>query len=71
MENLKQLKDAILLKQELQQDKQFKKISSLINQCDSVIRAFTNEQKEKLKPLLNVVKTMYPQKLSEAEPNKS
>ena len=52
MENLKQLKDAILLKQELQQDKQFKKISSLINQSDSVIRAFTNEQKEKLKPFL-------------------
>ena len=52
MENLKQLKDAILLKQELQQDKHFKKISSLINQCDSVIRAFTNEQKEKLKPFL-------------------
>ncbi|MAW49939.1 MAG: ExbD/TolR family protein [Candidatus Marivariicella sp.] len=31
----------------------------------------TSAEKEKLKPLLNVVKTMYPQKLSEAEPNKS
>ena len=31
----------------------------------------TSAEKEKLKPLLNTVKTMYPQKLSEAEPNKS
>jgi hypothetical protein len=31
----------------------------------------TSAEKEKLKPLLNVVKTMYPQKLSEAEPTKS
>ena len=28
-------------------------------------------EKEKLKPLLSIVKNMYPQKLSEAEPNKS
>ena len=31
----------------------------------------TSAEKEKLKPLLSVVKNMYPQKLSEAEPNKS
>tara|TARA_B100001057_G_scaffold188941_1_gene189755 strand:+ start:480 stop:1100 length:621 start_codon:yes stop_codon:yes gene_type:complete len=31
----------------------------------------TSAEKEKLKPLLSAVKTMYPQKLSEAEPNKS
>ena len=52
MENLKQLKDAILLKEELQQDKQFKKITSLIAQCNKVISGFTNEQKEILKPFL-------------------
>jgi len=28
-------------------------------------------EKEKLKPQLSVIKLMYPQKLSEAEPNKS
>lgn len=31
----------------------------------------TSAEKEKLKPLLSIVKNMYPQKLSEAEPNKS
>ena len=31
----------------------------------------TSVEKEKLKPLLSIVKNMYPQKLSEAEPNKS
>ena len=31
----------------------------------------TPAEKEKLKPLLSIVKNMYPQKLSEAEPNKS
>lgn len=31
----------------------------------------TLAEKEKLKPLLSIVKNMYPQKLSEAEPNKS
>jgi len=29
------------------------------------------DEKEKLKPQLNIVKSMYPQKLSEAEPNKN
>ena len=31
----------------------------------------TSAEKQKLKPLLSIVKNMYPQKLSEAEPNKS
>ena len=31
----------------------------------------TSAEKEKLKPLLSIIKNMYPQKLSEAEPNKS
>ena len=31
----------------------------------------SSDEKEKLKPQLNIVKSMYPQKLSEAEPNKN
>ena len=52
MENLKQLKEAVLKREELKQDAHYKKIDSLIRQCDEVIRAFTNEQKEILKPLV-------------------
>ena len=52
MENLEILKEAVLRKQELKQDAHFKKIESLIRQCDDVIRAFSNEQKEILKPLV-------------------
>ena len=52
MDNLEKLKEAVLKKQELKQDAQYKYIESLIRQCDEVIRAFTNEQKEILKPLV-------------------
>lgn len=52
MDNLQKLKDAILLKEELQQDENFKKINSLLAQCNKVISSFTNEQKAILKPFL-------------------
>ena len=52
MENLEKLKEAVLKREELKQDAHYKKIDSLIRQCDEVIRAFTNEQKEILKPLV-------------------
>ena len=52
MDNLEKLKEAVLKKQELTQDAHYKNIESLIRQCDEVIRAFTNEQKEILKPLV-------------------
>ena len=51
MENLEKLKEAVLKKQELKQDAHYRKIESKIRQCDEVIRAFTDEQKEILKPL--------------------
>ena len=52
MDNLEKLKEAVLKKQELKKDAHYKNIESLIRQCDEVIRAFTNEQKEILKPLV-------------------
>ena len=52
MENLEKLKDAILTRQELKQDAHYRKIESLIRQCDKIINSFTDEQKEILKPLV-------------------
>ena len=52
MENLEKLKEAVLKKQELKQDAHYRKIESKIRQCDEVIRALTDEQKEILKPLV-------------------